>query len=573
VIEVILSRRLKWLTLLRVLFVSLLFGATVLFNLDDGTSLLRYTSHIVLYYITTVTFTVSFVYLILLRILKDERSLVRLTYFQVVGDVVLSAALVAITGGTDSVFTFFFSLVIFYAAIILYRRGALLTATASTLLFLAIGLSEMGVLPESLQLTEGLDGLPGAPDMADGAVQAEVIEELQSRILQSRIYNLVVNIVAFYSIAMLASYLAEQVRRESEGHRQTRHSLEDLQALHRNIVQSLRSGLVTISLDGKISFFNAEIEALSAERKGDLRGADVRDVFPALRHILGNPDKHELLTTEVTTQMIEGRSTLLQWSISPLLDGAGDRIGQVLFVQDVTRIRNMEEQIKRAEQFAVIGELAARIAHEIRNPLASISGCIQMLDTTQNDEETSSRLMGIVLREVAHLNVWINEFLEFSRPPTLERQAFDLVTMINETAEAFRHDEAMRNTSLDVTTPEFRQVQGDPVRMKQVLWNLLKNSSQAMPFGGTIRVDLRDMEHEGQSLVCTSVQDEGTGISPENLEKIFEPFFTTKQGGTGLGLATSFRIVQEHGGSMEVESVEGRGSTFNIYLPQTMEGR
>ena len=567
--EANLSRRLKWLTLFRVVFVSLLFGATVLFNLDDGTSLLRYTSHIVLYYITTVTFSISFIYLILLRVLKDERSLVKLTYFQVVGDVVLSAALVAITGGTDSVFTFFFSLVIFYAAIILYRRGALLTATASTLLFLFIGLSEIGVLPEGIRFTEGLDGLPGAPPvMAGAAGKSEVL-----RALQSRIYNLVINIVAFYSIAMLASYLAEQVRRESEGHRETRHSLEDLQALHRNIVQSLRSGLVTISLDGKISFYNAEIEALSAEREGDLEGADVRDVFPALRHILGNPDKHELLTTEVTTQMIEGRSTLLQWSISPLLDGAGDRIGQVLFVQDVTRIRNMEEQIKRAEQFAVIGELAARIAHEIRNPLASISGCIQMLDTAQNDEETSSRLMGIVLREVAHLNVWINEFLDFSRPPTLERQTFDLATMISETAEAFRHDEAMRNTVLEVNTPDSRRVQGDPVRMKQVLWNLLKNSSQAMPFGGTIRVDLEDVEHEGESVVRASVKDEGTGISPENQERIFDPFFTTKQGGTGLGLATCFRIVQEHGGSMDVESVEGRGSTFNIYLPQAMEGR
>ena len=567
-IEANLSRRLKWLTLLRVIFVSLLFGATVLFNLDDGTSLLRYTSHIVLYYITTVTFSISFVYLILLRVLKDERSLVRLTYVQVIGDVALSAALVAITGGTDSVFTFFFSLVIFYAAIILYRKGALLTATASTLLFVCIGLSEIGVLPESIRFTEGLDGLPGAPALVEGAGDLEVL-----RALQSRIYNLVVNTVAFYSIAMLASYLAEQVRDESEGHRETRHSLEDLRALHHNIVQSLRSGLVTISLGGKISFFNPEIEALSADRKGDLMGADIRDVFPSLRHILGNADKHELLTTEVTTQMIDGRSTLLQWSISPLLDGAGDRIGQVLFVQDVTRIRNMEEQIKRAEQFAVIGELAARIAHEIRNPLASISGCIQMLDTTQNDEETSSRLMGIVLREVAHLNVWINEFLDFSRPPNLERQTFDFATMIDETAEAFRHDEAMRNTLLEVSTPDTRRVQGDPVRMKQVLWNLLKNSSQAMPFGGTIRVELKDVEREGESVVRASVQDEGTGISATNLERIFDPFFTTKQGGTGLGLATCFRIVQEHGGNMEVESVEGHGSTFNIYLPQAMEGR
>jgi two-component system sensor histidine kinase PilS (NtrC family) len=553
-----LAKKLKWLTLFRVVIVSFLFGATVIFNLEEGTGLLRDTNHIVLYYITTATFAVSFIYWSLLRVMTTETALVRLTYAQLSGDVALSAALVTITGGSDSVFTFFFSLTIVNAAIILYRRGAFIIASAASVFFVLIALSEMGVLSESLQFTEEIAAMPTSP-------------VLIKRYITTRIYNVVINLLAFYSIAFLSSYLAEQVRRTSEAHHETQLSLEDLKALHHNIVSSIRSGLITIGLDRKITFFNQAVEELSGNYEGQVLGTDIVKVFPALRHILSNKDKLELLTVETTTQMLKGRSALLQWSISPLLDGTGKRIGQVLFVQDVTRVRDMEEQIERAEQFAVIGELAARIAHEIRNPLASISGCIQMLKSSQNDEDTSKRLMSIVLREIGHLNLWINDFLEFSRPSHIEKHSVDITRMLKETIEAFEHDDAMENSSVDVEARQQWLVKGDPVRLKQVFWNLLKNSSQAMPFGGSIHVVVEDCRHRGAMMIRASVSDQGVGISQEVKEQIFDPFFTTKQGGTGLGLATCFRIIQEHGGTIEVESELGQGSTFSVYLPQTVE--
>ncbi len=551
-----LSKKLKWLTLFRVAIVSFLFGATFVFSLDDGYSHSRYQSNLILYYITTLTYAASFGYLVVLRYARAENSLVTLTYVQLFGDVLLSCALVAITGGTESVFTFFFSLTIVNAAIILYRRGAFITATIASLFFVLISLSELGVLPSFLELTDRVQSLQN-PTL--GRLQKDMAD------LFSRLF---INVGAFYSIAFLSSYLSEQLRLTSEELLENRDSLETLKALHHNIVSSIRSGLITIDLDRQITFFNQSASDISGFTEAECIGKDLNELFPALRHILMNEDKHSLLTLEVTAQMIRGKSSLLQWSISPLIDSGGNRTGQVLFVQDVTRMKQMEEQVARSRQLAVIGELAARIAHEIRNPLASISGCIQMLDASSSDVETNSRLRGIILREVDHLNVWINDFLEFSSPPKTEKRSVDLVSMLEQTAEAFRHDKRMSQSTISVEARGKWYIHADPIRLRQVFWNLLTNSSQAMPFGGNILVGVESTRRDGQDFIRTSVRDEGEGIPEDVQTKIFEPFFTTKEDGTGLGLATSYRIIEEHCGTLELESQVGKGSTFSVYLPQ-----
>ena len=551
-----LAKKLQWLTLFRVAIISFLFGATFVFGLDEvRPTEQRFSTNLALYYMTTFTYMASFGYLIALRLIQTQFSLVILTYVQLMGDVVLSCALVTITGGTESVFSFLFSLTIVNSAIILYRRGAFVMATLSSVFFFLISLSEMGFLPESLQF-HGVSQLPGASISGSG----KNVEEWLSRLL--------INVGAFYAIAFLSSYLSEQLRRTSEEYRETRDSLESLKALHQNIVSSIRTGLITITSEGRITFFNEAAEDLSGLDSDEVLGKDIVELFPALQHILENEDKKTLVTMEVTAQMLKGNRSLLQWNLSPLKDVSGEQTGQVIFVQDVTRMKHMEEQYTRSRQLAVIGELSARIAHEIRNPLASISGCVQMLEGNVDDQETSGRLRGIILREIDHLNVWISEFLEFSGPIRPEKRSVDLGDLLKQTAEAFRLDPKLSDHSVTVESRGKWYVKADPIQLRQVIWNLLTNSAQSMPFGGTILMGMDLERRDGTNLVRTFVRDEGEGIPEEVQEKIFEPFFTTKQGGTGLGLATCFRIIEEHNGDIEVDSQLGKGSTISVYLPQ-----
>jgi two-component system, NtrC family, sensor histidine kinase PilS len=551
-----LAKKLQWLTLFRVAIISFLFGATFVFGLDEvRPTEHRFSTNLALYYMTTFTYMASFGYLIALRMIQTQFALVILTYAQLMGDVVLSCALVTITGGTESVFSFLFSLTIVNAAIILYRRGAFVMATLSSLFFFLISLSEMGFLPEALQF-HGVSQLPGASMPGAG----KNVEEWLSRLL--------INVGAFYAIAFLSSYLSEQLRRTSEEYRETRDSLETLKALHQNIVSSIRTGLITITSEGRITFFNEAAEDLSGLDSEEVLGRDIDELFPALQHILENEDKKTLVTMEVTAQVLKGKRSLLQWNLSPLKDVSGEQTGQVIFVQDVTRMKHMEEQYTRSRQLAVIGELSARIAHEIRNPLASISGCVQMLEGNVDDQETSGRLRGIILREIDHLNVWISEFLEFSGPIRPEKRSVDLGDLLNQTAEAFRLDPKLSEHSVTVESRGKWYVKADPIQLRQVIWNLLTNSAQSMPFGGTILMGMDLERRDGTNLIRTFVRDEGEGIPEEVQEKIFEPFFTTKQGGTGLGLATCFRIIEEHNGDIEVESQLGKGSTISVYLPQ-----
>ena len=559
--ELKLVKKLKWLILFRVVIVTCLLGAMLGFDLQRGAPPLDDASHQFIYYVAVSTYFVSFVYTVLLRLLRGDAALIRLTLVQIFGDCLLAASLVLVTGGTDSVFTFFFSLTIVNASIILYRRGAFFAASTAAVSFLVIALAEIDVIPvaELLEHKIGTLLLFGSSLTPVGGKDLVI----------SRVYNVVINIVAFYGIAVLASYLSEQLRKSDLQHLETRTSLDDLRVLHHNIVSSIMSGLITTTRDRKISFFNHIAEDITGYKENEVLGRNINALFPDLRHILANEDKLGMLTTERTVQVLKGRTTYLQWSISPLRDAAGNHVGQVLFFQDITRVKDMEAQIKRAEQFAGIGKLAAGIAHEIRNPLASISGCVQLLTQGGVDGETQQRLMGIVLRETDHLNSWITDFLEFARPRRLEVADFDLLRMLDETLEVFRHDHTMAKSTVELHNEGTRgMVEGDAVRIKQVFWNLLKNAAQAMPEGGKVDVRVERAVVGGVPFVLTSVTDDGVGIPPDEIEKIFEPFYTTKERGTGLGLATCFRIVQDHHGYLQVESRRGSGTTFRVYLPE-----
>lgn len=552
------ASQLKWLTLFRVALVMALLAATVVFNLQD-TSQLSDRLYVYLYYLCTVVFVVSFAYTIGMRLLRSERHLTALTWVQFTGDILFAAAIVLVTGGSDSVFTFFFSLVIIGGAIVLFRPGALYLATLSSTLVLTIGLIEIGVLPWGGLLEEyRLAFLP--------------VDEVLSPIQQvdsfyHMVYNASINIVAFYGVAILAAWLSEQLRRSADQIQTQAERLEELRALHHHIVSSVPTGIASIGTGRRITFFNRAAESITGISAAEATGKDVTTLFRDLRFVLENPHKLTGVSREESLVVLGRRRIYLGWSLSPITDAGGAHIGQTFMFQDITRVKELEQSMHRGRKMAAIGELSAAIAHEIRNPLAAISGSIQLLQSNVALDADDKRLMEIVLRETEQLNSWITDFLDYSRPPPVDRRPMDLNQLVNDALTVFRQDSAYAGIELRCANDQIMPVLADRSCMKQVIWNLLHNAAHAMSGGGAI--DVRIIAHTAGSrpTVELQIEDQGDGIAPDQLERIFEPFYTTRARGTGLGLAVVHRIVQDHDGHILVDTEVGRGTNFRIVLP------
>ncbi len=278
-----------------------------------------------------------------------------------------------------------------------------------------------------------------------------------------------------------------------------------------------------------------------------------------------------------------GRNIYLGFSISPLTDPFGSLIGHTLIFQDITKIKEMEEQMKRLDKMGAIGLLAAGMAHEIRNPLASLSGSIQMLKGDLRLKRHQQKLMAIILRESERLNALITDFLLFATPPQSTKKSYEIQKVIEETIDLLIHSPSFHE-GIHIHRPASQkniQAMIDVDQMKQVFWNLLNNAVQAMSNGGEIRIDLEQQngtfgemrfplpftQRRGREWLKISISDSGSGISSQEKENIFEPFFTTKETGTGLGLSIVHKIIGNHNGVIKVDSEVGKGSTFTIFLP------
>ena len=545
------------LTVIRIAVVTVLLGATALIEWQARVqSSSSVTTEVTIYRLVAMVCALSLIYVFALKLVFGRRQLVSLAYVQLCGDALFAAGLVFITGGTASVFTFFFSLTIVLAAIILFRAGAITLATLSSLLLLLIGMTEMGILSEPSALIDvRLSGI--------GPLDPVGTEE-QS--IPSIAKNLVVNVVAFYVIAFLASYLADQLRRSDERIQESELSLEDLRALHGNIVGSIQSGLITVNQSLQITFFNGEAERITGYQSREILYQDITRYFSDLKQIFLNEDKVRGQTVELTSEVLRGKLCYVRWTISPLLDSRGARIGHVLIFDDATDIRHMQGQTTRDENFASLGRVAAAIAHEIRNPLASISGSIQLLRSTLDLEEDDRRLMEIVNRETDNLNSWITDFLMYARPRVGGRFPIPIAPLIADSLAVLANDE--RSAGIEVVfNPAAEAVTvGDPTYLKQVVWNVINNAVQAMEGQGRLTIEITERREDKGVFHRVMFSDTGPGIPDAVLERLFEPFFTTKPSGTGLGLATVYRIVSEHGGLVTVDT-GAHGTTFLIDLP------
>lgn len=478
---------------------------------------------------------------------------VRFTEAQIYVDVLLETALVYVTGGPFSLFAFIYLFSILATSILVTPRRSFVTATAVVLCH--------GILLD-LQFFRLIPPVGGTPARLDVVAEGSLT-----------ILLIAANVCASYTVAYLGTYLAGQLSRARSEARRTEASLAELQVQHEDIVQSVSSGLVTFDREGRVMTANRTVETLAGRSEAELRGElwagvfgqapTFAQVWEQLRAGVRAPYRFEAVL-----RCREGAPIPVGVSASLLRRGSGEPMGLICSFQDLTEIKRMEARIQQADRLAAIGRLAAGLAHEIRNPIASIRGSIEVLRQNLRPEGADQRLMDIILRESDRLDGTLTEFLEFSRPRPLAPALTDLTAIVDEVLLLLAHQapEGLRTVTAypDGTIKAYV----DPAQLRQALWNLGRNAVEAMPRGGCLRVEARVRREpwQGRAVAEIVVEDTGGGVPPEHLPHIFEPFYTTKPDGTGLGLAIVHRIVQDHEGEVRVEA-GARGARFVVTLP------
>lgn len=560
--------KIKWLMVLRLLFATFLLVATVVVQARAYPSFSN-TSLASLYLLTGVIYFLTLCYALLLDRIKKY---VLFAYVQLVFDVLFVTALIYVTGGIESIFSFMYILTIINAAIMLYRRGGLLIASASSIGYGSLlDLQYFGIIHPYYTRAS----------------------ELMTYTIGYYFYTLLMNIAAFYLVAFLSSYLAEELRRSSVKLKAKQYDLDQLELLNRNIVQSINTGLITLNNQLEISYINPAVEQISGFGYRDLEGIHIGDIFPKIVPYLSISDRRgdnddmpqPQKGIDVDFDRRDGSRLHLGFSQSILKNPGGDEIGLILILQDLTEFRQMQEQVRRMDRLAVAGELAAGIAHEIKNPLASLSGSIQMLRDEVDFGPMQQRLMDITMREAERLNALVNEFLLFSRPEKAVDRSVEVNEVIEDTLEMLKNSpELSRPIRIEKTLSKNLWVLIDSQRLQQVIWNLVLNAVQEMKNSGRLSVATairtkrgsgdapRDYARDRQEkLAEISISDTGPGILPENQGKVFDPFFTTKDQGTGLGLTIVHRIVENYDGKIFLDSDGRSGTTFTLHFPLAEE--
>ena len=538
--------RLKWLMSLRVVAVTLLLGLAIAFQIVQGELVLAYYAMIVLTYAITIG------YAFILTHLTSAVALTHFAYLQIGVDLLLETFLVIRTGIIDSPFPVLYIITIALASLILRRWGSLMTAGVSVILF---GLST------NIQLYELVESVSWF--QRSGLSVGETFHIFGTHAL------------AFIVVGYLSGTVAEQLERADQSLVEKERGLSRLRAFHENVVQSISSGVFTTDPEGRITSFNRAAQEATGYAVEAVRGWPWWEVFSWEQDGVPGMTPATLAVPyrfEAESKRADGNRLVLGVTLSPLTD-AGAQVGLVGVFRDLTQIRDLEEEMRRREWLATLGEMSAGMAHEIRNPLAAMAGAMQMLRKDLAGDETNARLMDIAVREARRLDSIVTDFLRYARPPALNLKECDIDALVSETLDLIRH-EAQAQPGVTLTTnhgkgPFTAQVDAD--QLKQVFWNLAVNAFQAMPSGGHLRISTgrRRVASGGRSgdVIEIAFQDTGEGIKKQELDKIFLPFFTTKKQGSGLGLAAVHRIVDLHSGWIRVDSHEGKGSCFTVCLP------
>ena len=467
----------------------------------------------------------------------------RLAWLICLLDTALITAVVAATGGARSIFIFLYVLCVTAACVLLSRTRGLAIAAVSSVLYTGIVVAYT-VLP----LIQFFD----APH------ETTALE----------LVTMFLNAATLLVVAIVAGGLGERYRATRQELETRQKDLRDLQAFKDLVFQSVVTGLIALDREHRITAFNSAAEEITGVAASQAIGtawsalAGAAVPLEAIEAAIGgNPrasTRHETMLRRP-----DGTTVPVRMTFSALRSGEGERLGLISACEDLSAIREMEARMRQADRLATVGRMAANIAHEIRNPLASLTGAIEVLTSPLTAEDARERLSQIVARESERLNHIIKNFLEYARPAPLSIATFDVAAAVEEVLLLLEHRvspgslKVIREFAPSIPWPV------DAQQFRQILWNLCLNAVEAMPDGGELRVSAAV---RGRSLEV-AVSDTGDGIGAADLAHVFEPFFSTKPEGTGLGLALVHRIVQDHGGEIDVRSSPGLGTTFTLTLP------
>ena len=470
---------------------------------------------------------------------------------QLLGDVAVVTGLVWVSGGPDSGFTFLYLAVVVSGTLLFGRGGGLVTAGLASVFYAVL-----------LQLVQS------------GAMPPPSTDEIPPRVWTrgQLAGNVLTNVGAFTATALLVAAASEKLRDARLLAERRRAEVSRLQALHSSVLSSMSSGVVTSDLSDRITFANPPALELLHRRPEELVGRFLWETGLVTEQLL-RADRgpgSEVLRFE-GNQTPLGPGVYFGVTVTPLRDGEGRITGRILIFQNLTELKKLEGEVRLKEKLAAVGELAAAIAHEIRNPLASISGSVQVLSASAPPGSSERRLMEIAVQESHRLSAILEDFLKYVRPREQAIETVDAAAALRDVVTLLTHSDEL-STRHRVTLrlePESLLLRADPGQLRQVFWNLLRNAVAAMPAGGALVVEARASEDAWS----VTVADEGRGMSREEQDRLFTPFAHAVPGGTGLGLAIVYRIVEEHGGRIGVKSAPGEGTEITLSLPRTDPAR
>jgi two-component system, NtrC family, sensor histidine kinase PilS len=503
------------------------------------------------FFLIGLTYALTIAYATTLRYVDRYPWLLDL---QLSGDAVIVSAFIFLTGGISSYFTFLYVLPIIAGSTVRYRRGGFMVATLTALLYVGIVLAQY----------MGASGLLAAAWFRETAV-------LPGRSFAA--YAVSLNVLGFFTVAFLSGSLAQRLENADVRLARASTVIADLQALNQHVIDSLPSGLVTTDQSQRVLTLNRAGEAITGVLSRDAVGRPISDVLQLPEHVMDaisadlRAKGSRTRRHEIKYRPSDDRSEMDIGLAATHLETPGGRAGLLFTFQDVTAIKKLERTSAIQQRLAAVGEMAAGIAHEIRNPLASMSGSIQILRQELPLSAEQEQLMDIVLRESERLNTTIRSFLAYARPQRFKVSRFDVRTVLTDTALLLRNSPDVRDDhdiAVDVPATEL-WYEADEGQMKQIVWNLATNGLRAMPDGGQLR--LVGAQEPGADGVVVTVVDQGIGIPAADLDGLFQPFHGSFAKGSGLGLAIVHRIVTDYNGEIHVSSQPGEGTSVSVHLP------